>query len=56
MMHEIGLLEFKSYRFPDRIFLLTEQDLKRFRELEGEIIKKEEELFEFIKNRTLGGE
>ena len=52
-MDETNLIEFKSYRFPDKKFILSKEELKRFRMLEREIIKKEAGLFELIKDKVI---
>lgn len=50
-MDETDLIEFKSYRFPNKTFVFTKQDLKKFRELEGEILEKEAELYDLIRDK-----
>lgn len=56
MKDKTNLIEFKTYRFPSRVFLLTKNQIKVYRELEGEIIEKEAELFELIKDKEVKGE
>lgn len=57
MIDKTDIIEFKSYRFPNnKIFLFTKEDLKQYRKLEKEIIKKEMELYELIKDKELKNE
>lgn len=57
-MDKTDLIEFTTYRFPNKKFLLDKQDLNEFRRVEGELLEKELELYDLIRNKELvkGGE
>jgi len=56
MVDETDLIEFTSYRFPNKRFLFTKQQLKKYREIEQDVITKEAELREFVKNKEVENE
>lgn len=52
-MDKTDLIEFNTYRFPKKTFLLTKQELENYRKLERELIIKERGLWLFIKDKEV---
>ena len=53
MIDKTGLIEFTSYRFQNRKFLFSKEDLKEYRKRENEIFAKEMDLLEFVKDKEV---